>query len=196
MAKLSIRSIRGSRVDVTLLTLAPQALTAHLAGLKSIQPKNFSLGAGCSLEFVGTKIEHEHFCSQTFWAPPGHPGKNPGDIPSKSLVSLGCEGHTELFGPHPSTRNTPTPSEDVRTKTFGFGFPFFSPRKFGGPAERTKFVFFGGRSLPLSGRQGEEKLRVFDTFPGIFRLFRRLFRESDSSQSRKSGRLFPDVGII
>ena len=39
------------------------------------------------------------------------------DIPPKSLVSLGFEGHTELSGPHPFTWKTPTPPENIRTKT-------------------------------------------------------------------------------
>ena len=47
----------------------------------------------------------------------GTPGISPQkswDIPPKSLVSLGFEGHTELFGPHPFTskftRKTPHPT--------------------------------------------------------------------------------------
>ena len=43
----------------------------------------------------------------------GHPRDIPAnwrDIPPKSLVSLGFEGHTELFGPHPFTWKTPHPT--------------------------------------------------------------------------------------
>ena len=46
--------------------------------------------------------------------------------PPKSLVSLGFEGRTELFGPHPFKWKTPTPPEDTRTKKFGFGFLFLA----------------------------------------------------------------------
>ena len=42
------------------------------------------------------------------------------DIPPKSLVSLGFEAHTELFGPHTFTWKTPTPPEDIQTKKFPF----------------------------------------------------------------------------
>ena len=46
------------------------------------------------------------------------------DIPPKKFDSLGFEGHTELFGPHPFTWKTPTPPENVRTQKFRFGFYF------------------------------------------------------------------------
>ena len=46
------------------------------------------------------------------------------DIPPKKFDSLGFEGHTELFGPHPFTWKTPTPSENIRTQKFRFGFLF------------------------------------------------------------------------
>ena len=52
----------------------------------------------------------------------GYPQQKSRDIPPKSLVSLGFEGHTELFGPHPFTWKTATPLEDIRTKKFRFGF--------------------------------------------------------------------------
>ena len=49
------------------------------------------------------------------------------DIPPKEfLFALGFEGHTELFGPHPFTRKTPTPPEDIRTQKFGFVLLFFA----------------------------------------------------------------------
>ena len=38
------------------------------------------------------------------------------DIPPKKFDSLGFEGHTELFGPHPFTWKTPTPPENIRTQ--------------------------------------------------------------------------------
>ena len=44
------------------------------------------------------------------------------DIPPKKFDSLGFEGHTELFGPHPFTWKTPTPPENIRTQKFRFGF--------------------------------------------------------------------------
>ena len=69
----------------------------------------------CESENRGRELNTTFF-SQTCRALPGCPG---------ILVSLGFEGHTELFGPHPFTWKTPTPHEDIRTKTFGFGF-FFS----------------------------------------------------------------------
>ena len=36
------------------------------------------------------------------------------------MVSLGFEGHTELFHPRPFTWKTPAPPEDIRTPEFGF----------------------------------------------------------------------------
>ena len=45
------------------------------------------------------------------------------------LVSLGFEGHTELFDPHTFTWKTPTPAEDIRTKQFGFGFLFLASQR-------------------------------------------------------------------
>ena len=45
--------------------------------------------------------------------------KNPGISRQKSLVSLGFERHTELFGPHPFTWKTPTPPQRaLRSKKF------------------------------------------------------------------------------
>ena len=48
----------------------------------------------------------------------------PSKIPGYPFDFPGFEGHTELFGPHPFTRKTPTPPENIRTKKFGFGFLF------------------------------------------------------------------------
>ena len=52
--------------------------------------------------------------AQTFRAPPGASQPKSRDLPAKSLVSLGFEGHTELFGPDPFTSK-----EDIRTKNQG-----------------------------------------------------------------------------
>ena len=71
------------------------------------------------------------FFDQTCRAPPGYPGKIPGCPAQQKLVSLGFEGHTELFGPHPFTSKTPTLPEDILTQKFGFGFLLnFRERKF------------------------------------------------------------------
>ena len=48
------------------------------------------------------------------------------DVPAKKFGFPGFEGHTELFGPHPFPRKTPTPPEDIRTQKFGFGFLFLA----------------------------------------------------------------------
>ena len=70
----------------------------------------------------------ETFFSQTFRALPGYPAKSR-DIPPKKFDSLGFEGHTELFGPHPFTQKTPTPPEDISgLKSLGLG-SFFVPEK-------------------------------------------------------------------
>ena len=47
-------------------------------------------------------------------------------IRPKSFVSLGFEGHAELFGPHPFTRKTPTPPEDIRSQKVLVWVPFSS----------------------------------------------------------------------
>ena len=59
--------------------------------------------------------------SQTFQALPGSPGKIP-DIPPKKFDFPGFEGHIELFGPHPFTWKTgsPTPPDNIRTQKLGF----------------------------------------------------------------------------
>ena len=48
------------------------------------------------------------------------------DIPPKSLVSLGFEGHTELLDPHPFTWKASTPPEDIWSQQFDFVLPFFA----------------------------------------------------------------------
>ena len=45
-----------------------------------------------------------------FSGTPGISRQKSRDIPPKSLVSLGFEGHTELFGPHPFAWKTPHPT--------------------------------------------------------------------------------------
>ena len=73
-----------------------------------------------SLAISGVTLKITGSCGCTSRAPPGYPGKNPGISRRKSLVSLGFEGHTELFGPYPFTWKTSTPPEDIRTQKFGF----------------------------------------------------------------------------
>ena len=46
------------------------------------------------------------------------------DIPPKSLVSLGFQGHTALFGPHPFTWKTPTPPEKYPDQKVWVWVPF------------------------------------------------------------------------
>ena len=62
----------------------------------------------CCHYFGGRKLKTNTFISRTFQA-------KSRDILPKSLVSLGFEGHTELFGPHPFTWKIPTPPENIRT---------------------------------------------------------------------------------
>ena len=62
------------------------------------------------------------FFLRLFGRPQDIPAKSR-DIPPKSLVSLGSEGHTELLAPHPFTWKTPTPPESIRTKQFGLNGP-------------------------------------------------------------------------
>ena len=77
----------------------------------------------------GATIEHKLFFSQPFWVPPGYPGQNPGISRQKGLVSLGFEGHTELFGPHP-WRGRPPPHQKIsRPKSLGLGSFFFPDTK-------------------------------------------------------------------
>ena len=75
------------------------------------------------LLFLGDENRTQMFFSQTFRALPGYPGQIPG-YPGKKFDSLGFEGHTELFGPHPFTWKTPTPPENIRTQKIRFGFFF------------------------------------------------------------------------
>ena len=70
---------------------------------------------------MGPKIEPKHFLLKLFGRFRDIPAKSR-DIPLKKFDSLGFEGHTELFGPHPFTWQTPTPPENIRTQKFRFGF--------------------------------------------------------------------------
>ena len=65
--------------------------------------------------------------------------QNPGISRQKKFDSLGFEGHTELFGPHPFTWKTPTPPEISGLKSLGLG-SFFVPDWGGGSAD---FIFMG-----------------------------------------------------
>ena len=80
-------------------------------------------GLVCTHCCRGLELNTNSFFSQTFRAPPNILAKSR-DIPPKNLVSLGFEGHTKLFGPHPLTWKTLTPPEDIRTKKFRFGLLF------------------------------------------------------------------------
>ena len=68
----------------------------------------------------GTQIEHKPFFLRLFRPPRDIPAKSR-DIPPKGLVSLGFEGHTEVFGPHPS-RGRPPPHPNISgPKSLGLG---------------------------------------------------------------------------
>ena len=76
---------------------------------------------------VGAKIEHKLFFLKLFGRPRDTPVKSR-DIPPKSLVSLGFEGHAGLFGPIPS-RGRPPPHRKISgPKSLGLG-SFFLPDK-------------------------------------------------------------------
>ena len=77
----------------------------------------------CCDNIVPTRIEPKHFFLKLFGRFRDIPAKSR-DIPPKKFDSLGFEGHTELFGPHPFTWKTPTPPENIRTQKFRFGFFF------------------------------------------------------------------------
>ena len=72
---------------------------------------------------IGAKIEPKHSFLKLFGRFRDIPAKSR-DIPPKKFDSLGFEGHTELFGPHPFTWKAPTPPENIRTQKFRFGFLF------------------------------------------------------------------------
>ena len=74
-------------------------------------------------KFRGQKLNPNIFFSNFSGASGISPGKIPG-YPAKKVDSLGSEGHTELFGPHPFTWKTPTPPENIQTQKFRFGFLF------------------------------------------------------------------------
>ena len=61
-----------------------------------------------------------YFSFSNFSGTPGRSQQTSPEIPPKTLVSLGFEGHTELFRPRPFEWKTPTQAEDILTKKFGF----------------------------------------------------------------------------
>ena len=79
-------------------------------------------GGGVKLGAI-LELEPKHFFLKLFGRFRDIPAKSR-DIPPKKFDSLGFEGHTELFGPHPFTWKTPTPPESIRTRKFRFGFVF------------------------------------------------------------------------
>ena len=73
--------------------------------------------------FWGGKAENILCCTgqkliTNFSGTPGISRQKSPDIPPKSLVSLGFEGHTEHWGPHLFMCKTPTPPEDILTQEF------------------------------------------------------------------------------
>ena len=68
----------------------------------------------------GTRIEPKHLFLKLFGRFRDVPAKSR-DIPPKKFDSLGFEGHTELFGPHPFTWKTPTPPKISGLKSLGLG---------------------------------------------------------------------------
>ena len=80
---------------------------------------------------LGAENCTQTYFSQTFRVLPGYIPAKSQNIPPKKFDSLGFEGHTELFGPHPFTWKTPTPPENIRTQKFRFGFFFSMERKKG-----------------------------------------------------------------
>ena len=77
-----------------------------------------------SVLFRGRELNTNLFFLKLFGHPRDIPAKSR-DIPPKKFGFPGFEGHTELFGPHPFTWKTPTPPEDIRTKSLGLGSFFF-----------------------------------------------------------------------
>ena len=117
---------------VRRLTIMTQACVATNVKLlfNPTQMNSHMTGPGLLLSRYLNEIIEEENCTQTFFLklfghPRGIPTKIPG-YPFKSFVSLGFEGDTGLFGPHPFTWKTPNPPEDIRTKKFGFWVPFSS----------------------------------------------------------------------
>ena len=92
--------------------------------------------------------------SQTFRAPPGHPGKIPGYPAPKRFDFPGFEGHTELLGPHQFTWKTSSPPENIRTRKFGF--VLFLRARFRGDRPTTAVVNDYGRV------SGAPTLSIFD----------------------------------
>ena len=73
----------------------------------------------------GWELNTNFFCSQTFRAPPGYPGKIPG-YPAQEVWFPWFRGTYRTFGPHPCTWKTPSPPENIRTQSLGLG-SFFVP---------------------------------------------------------------------
>ena len=85
-----------------------------------------ALGVPWSLlrgDFRERKLNPNFFSLKLFGQLRDIPAKSR-DIPPKKFDSLGFEGHTELFGPHPFVWKTPTPPENIRAQKFRFGFVF------------------------------------------------------------------------
>ena len=105
-----------------------------------------SSSVGC---FIRDENWTQIYFSHIFRAPPGYPGKIPGYPAKKSLVSLGFEGHTEPFGPHPFTWKTPTPPEISGQKSLGLGSRFRVP---GPPARKYEKKYEKVTKSPTPGR--------------------------------------------
>ena len=70
-----------------------------------------------------SRNEHELFLRQTFRASTGYPVQKSRDIPPKSLMSLGFEGHIETFWPpRLSRRRPPLHRKIFGPESSGFGF--------------------------------------------------------------------------
>ena len=98
------------------------------------------------------------FFSQTFRAPPGCPGKIPGYLAKKRLVSLVSRDIPNFSAPTPS-RGRPPPHPKISGQKFRFGFLFWSKNRTGenrtgeprpstrGPCRRHLRGMFRGESL-------------------------------------------------
>ena len=75
---------------------------------------------GGHILYMGMRSEHKLFFSNSSGAP-GISRPKSWDIPPKSLVSLGFEGHTELFGPTLSRGRPPPHPKISRPKSLRLG---------------------------------------------------------------------------
>ena len=92
-----------------------------------------------SVRFVKGRVEHKLFFL-SFSGTPGISRQKFRDIPPKSLVSLGFEGHTGLFGPTTSRGRPPPHLKISRPKSLG---SFFFPDVWGksmGPEARANHI--------------------------------------------------------